>query len=128
PVQLLSDCAAALTGNGALVVVTPDRGSLTARVMGTRWWHFRLAHVGYFNRQSMRAAAVATGLTCATEFRARWFFDVRYIAERLATYLPIGWINRLAERPGVLRRLYDCVIPVNPHDSMVVLLKPTRNR
>ena len=26
--------------------------SIAARVMGNRWWHFRLAHIGYFDGRS----------------------------------------------------------------------------
>jgi hypothetical protein len=105
------------------MVVTPDVGSLAARWLGQRWWHFRLAHVGYFNRRSLAQAARQSGLIVLDSFRARWFFRVSYVAQRLARYLPIGYLNRLAERVAPLRWIYERVVPVNPHDSMVVLLQ-----
>ena len=123
PVEMLQDCARALNPNGLLVVVTPDVGSVTARLMGIRWWHYRLAHVGYFNHSTIRDAAAKAGLSVSGNFRAKWFFRLGYIAERLTQYLPIAPINRLAARRGFLRRLYDCVVPINPRDSMVVLLQ-----
>jgi 2-polyprenyl-3-methyl-5-hydroxy-6-metoxy-1,4-benzoquinol methylase len=119
PVTLLADSARALTPGGLLVVVTPDVSSLAAKFLGRRWWHFRLAHVGYFNSGSMNEAARRAGLAIRSTSRARWFFPVRYLAERVAVYLPVGGVNRAAEKFGALRRLYDCVIPVNLHDSSI---------
>lgn len=123
PLRLLRACADALGEGGVLVVVTPDRGSLAARALGRRWWHLRLAHVGYFDRSSLARAVDACGLVAVRETRARWFFRVAYLAERAARYLPLRRLNRLARRLGPLRWLYDRVIPLNLHDSFVVLLR-----
>ena len=122
PVKLLADCAAALAPDGVLMVVTPDVSSLAARLFGHRWWHFRLAHVGYFNRRSMSEASRRAGLTIQSRCRVRWFFPIRYLAERASAYLPVGRLNRAAERIGPLRRLYDRVIPVNLHDSNAFIM------
>lgn len=123
PVGLLRHCAAALSPGGVILVVTPDLGSLTARVMGARWWHFRLAHVGYFSKPSLERAAGAAGLSMASAFRPRWYFRVHYLAARLARYLPLQGVNRLAARRRVLRAVYDRVIPLTPRDSLGVLLR-----
>ena len=122
PLELLRHCAQALNARGVAVVVTPDIGSITARVVGKRWWHFRLAHVGYFSRRSLAAITGATGLTVLKSFRAKWFFRVYYLAERLAEYLPLAGLNRLAPRFGPLAWLYQRVLPVNLHDSTVLIL------
>jgi 2-polyprenyl-3-methyl-5-hydroxy-6-metoxy-1,4-benzoquinol methylase len=122
PVKLLADCAQALAPGGVLLVVTPDVSSLAARLLGQRWWHFRLAHVGYFNATSMSKAAARAGLEIRATRRVRWFFPIRYLAERAATYLPLGWLNRGVERVAPLRRVYDVVIPVNLHDSSAFIM------
>lgn len=123
PVQLLRDCAAALSPDGVLVVVTPDVDSLAARLMGKRWWHFRLAHVGYFSPASLRRASALAGLAPVHAFRPKWFFPVRYVAERATRYLPIGRIRRAARRFRLPRRIYECVIPLNIHDSVGLVLR-----
>jgi hypothetical protein len=82
-----------------------------------------VAHVGYFTRSTLTRAAAAADLEPTTWTRARWFFQVAYLAERTARYLPVGGINRLAERTALLRRAYELVIPVNLHDSWVVVLR-----
>jgi hypothetical protein len=92
-------------------------------VLGHRWWHFRLAHVGYFSRDTLRSAGQHAGLAAERSFRTRWFFPVSYLAERLEHYLPIAWWNRLAQRSRALRWLYGRVVPLNLLDSWVMLFE-----
>jgi len=127
PRALLEEIRAALNPGGLLVVVTPDVSSIAARLLRKRWWHFRLAHVGFFDRKSFERAAGAAMLRPVRWFRARWFFPVGYLAERTAQYLPVGWINRLAMRASPLRWCYDRVVTLNLHDSFVVFLEPERD-
>ncbi len=122
PVQLLADCGQSLAQGGILLVVTPDVASLAAKLLGRRWWHFRLAHVGYFSVKSMRVAADQAALAITSTSRVRWFFPIRYLAERVATYLPIGFLNRKAETITPLRRVYDVVIPLNLRDSSAFVM------
>ncbi|MCA9284591.1 MAG: class I SAM-dependent methyltransferase [Phycisphaerales bacterium] len=123
PVGLLRDIACSMGERSLLLVVTPDRASLTARMMGFRWWHYRLAHVGYFDPATLRRAAERAGLRIIGQRRAKWFFRVGYLAERAAEYLPIRWFNRLAERVRLGRWIFSGVIPVNLHDSVLVMLE-----
>jgi len=123
PVGLLRHCAALLSPDGVMLIVTPDVGSLTARVMGARWWHFRLAHVGYFSRPSIERAAAEAELSVVSAFRPRWYFRVHYLAERLARYLPLQGLNRLAGNRRMLRAAYERVIPLAPGDSLGLVLR-----
>jgi 2-polyprenyl-3-methyl-5-hydroxy-6-metoxy-1,4-benzoquinol methylase len=127
PVDLLRRCRDALAPGGLLIVVTPDVGSIPARILGHRWWHFRLAHVGYFDRRSFGHATERTGLSIRREFRAVWFLRVGYVADRLASYLPVARLNALARRVPILREIYDRVIALNPRDSLVVFLTRKEN-
>jgi 2-polyprenyl-3-methyl-5-hydroxy-6-metoxy-1,4-benzoquinol methylase len=122
PLGLLRDCAEALAPNGIVLVVTPDVRSLAARLLGKRWWHFRAAHVGYFSQSSLAALAGAAGLRIIVQFRAKWFFRVQYVAERLEKYLPVSGMNRLARQAALLRWLYRRTIPLNLRDSTAIIL------
>lgn len=124
PLMLLRDCQQALTPEGVLIIVTPDVGSAVARLMRKRWWHLRVAHVGYFNRKSVHTALRLCGLKVEREYRAKWFFRVRYLAERLTRYLPlVGWINRAASRWRALNWLYSRVVTLNLCDSFLLIVK-----
>jgi len=126
PAELVEACAESLTPSGVLLLVTPDIGSLTARLLGKRWWHLRLAHVSYFDKRSIGRMLERAGLEPVFRCRPTWFFRTEYIAQRLAQYLPIGWLNGLAGRVGLLRRLYGTVIRLNPRDSLLVAARPRR--
>jgi len=114
-------------------VVTPDLGSLAARMLRGRWWHFRLAHVGYFDHHSLVAATSRAGLAWALEARARWFLPVGYLVERLASGLlrapalrgmsSIGRSPRSPTTRRVISALGGRVIQLNLRDSFVVFLR-----
>jgi 2-polyprenyl-3-methyl-5-hydroxy-6-metoxy-1,4-benzoquinol methylase len=129
PVSFLRDAADRLSPGGLCMVVTPDVSSAAAKTLGKRWWHFRLAHVGYFDAHSMTLAAKSAHLDVIKMFRAKWFFPVKYLAERVAVYLPlVTRINQIADRKPMLHRIYQRIIPLNLHDSMVFFLQKSENR
>jgi len=123
PMRLLTDCRNALAPGGALVVVTPDVSSLAARMFADKWWHYRLAHVCYFDRMSLDRAALKADLKPTRWLRAKWFFSIGYLAERFEEYLPMGKLNRWMKRMPVFRWLYERVVPLNLFDSYIVVLK-----
>ena len=127
PVPLLRDAAARLAVDGILILVTPNIASVPARLMGKRWWHFRLAHIGYFSPSSLAYAARCAGLRIDETFTARWFFRIRYLAERITRYAPVGAINAGADRLGVLRRLYERTVSFDLHDSIGLVMRHEHN-
>jgi 2-polyprenyl-3-methyl-5-hydroxy-6-metoxy-1,4-benzoquinol methylase len=115
PVGFVRAAAILLRGDGALLVVTPDAGSIAARMMGWHWWHYRAAHVGYFNRRNLELCLTKAGLTPIAFSRPGWVFSVEYLRERLLRYLPAllvpkhgNWMSR-------------CSIPLNLRDSMMFI-------
>jgi 2-polyprenyl-3-methyl-5-hydroxy-6-metoxy-1,4-benzoquinol methylase len=123
PVDLLRHAADALTPGGMLVVVTPDLGSVAARFLKHRWWHFRLAHVGYFNRETLLRAADRASLRAVDIRRPRSYFTVEYILARLGCYLPLGTLNRFVRGRPAASWLRGQIIPINPHDSLAAFLR-----
>lgn len=125
PVELLRLARAHVAESGVMIVVTPDVSSVAARLLGPRWWHLRLAHVGYFDDRSFHEACAEAGLEVVDTERAKWFFKVGYLAERTERYLPTRSLNRLGRAlPGV-RRAYEQVIPLNLFDSTLFVLRPS---
>lgn len=127
PVALLRDAGELLAPGGVLVVVTPDVGSVARRLLGKRWWHFRLAHVGYFDAGSLADACARAGLSVTKRFRAKWFFRVSYLAQRVLRYLPVGAVERLLHTTALGRRLGDGVVPLQLFDSWVFVCQRSDN-
>jgi len=115
PVQLLDRMREVMAPDGIGVVVTPDVGSIAAKVMQRKWWHYRIAHIGYFDRGSLNAAVAAARMSPLAFERPSWFFPADYLAERLFTYLP-----RML-RPPVPKIFNSITVPLNLFDSMMVI-------
>ena len=117
PLALLHQAVSHMDSEGRILVVTPDLNSLFARLLGWRWWHFRLAHVGYFNKKTLTLALEKCGLTPIHWFRPGWWFPLDYLLQRVQSYLPNGpWFRT----PKSIRHI---VVPLNLHDSLGVICK-----
>ena len=114
PVDLLRNIAESLSPGGIALIVTPDVSSVAARLMGWKWWHFRVAHIGYFNKRSLSLALDRAGLQLILKKRPGWYFSANYLWERTHRYLPE--VFRVAP-PRLLSRV---VIPLNLRDSWLV--------
>jgi len=69
--------------NGFLVIVTPDISSLAARVTGNRWWHFRIAHINFFNRESLGYLLQKHDYEIILRKRYVWNFSLFYLVTRI---------------------------------------------
>lgn len=121
PVTLLRDAARYLAPGGILTVVTPDVASVARKLLRQRWWHFRLAHVGYFDEKSFGVACERAGLTVSRRLRAKWFFRVSYLLERVAQYLPFTRALGLSRSA-----LAERIVPLNLFDSWVFVCRSAK--
>ena len=115
PLTLLKNARAHLSPNGVGLLVTPDRGSLTARLMGFRWWHYRVAHVGYFNRTALTLLLQRAGLEPITWRRPTWYFPLDYLWVRLGCYVPY-W-------PAPPSWTKSVTLPLNLFDSFSITFR-----
>ncbi len=123
PLALLRSAADALASQGILLVVTPDVDSVAARLLRRRWWHFRLAHIGYFSRLTLMRAGTRAHLTPVHVYRPKWFFKIEYVVARLEQYLPVARIHRLVRGIPGGKWLSALVVPVNTYDSLAVFFQ-----
>lgn len=122
PITLLAECRRVLGPGGRLVVVTPDLGSVAARALGRRWWHRRLAHVGYFDRSTLTLALGRAGLTPERWARPRWYFPVGYLFSRVLEYVPGASLSGGGQSVPASGGF---VIPLNLRDSYAVVARAT---
>ena len=117
PLSLLRTAAALLAPDGVLAVVTPDAGSFAARLMGWKWWHYRIAHVGYFNDSNLQLLCQNAGLSIISRKRPGWYFQAGYLHQRLGRYLP-RWLL-----PPLTKRMQRIVIRLNLFDSLLFVCR-----
>lgn len=119
PVGLLKSCGEHLGKGGGLVIVTPDVRSLTARLLRGRWWHYRVAHVGYFSKKTLKRALEMSGFRIVSVRRAVWHFEIGYLYERLGSYLPLPRLQD--SRSRAIQWFLSRRIPLNLGDSLEVI-------
>ncbi|MEO6693946.1 MAG: class I SAM-dependent methyltransferase [Ignavibacteria bacterium] len=120
PVNFLATLKKHLNTDGVILIATPDRGSFLAKRLGRKWWHYRLAHIGYFTRKSMIAVTEKVNLKIEKFDRQNWYLPFGYLLSRLSKYLPIKFlVSRVEKFPKIQNR----TIRLNLHDNLVVLLK-----
>lgn len=88
PVAALERAGSLLAPGGALVIVTPDPSSLTARVAGARWWGYLPAHFCLIPRAILRELIRARGLVLAEDVPLVRSFTLGY------------WLAGFAQRGG----------------------------
>jgi SAM-dependent methyltransferase len=115
PVDLLRRIKSVMAPDGICLVVTPDVSSVAARAMGWKWWHFRAAHIGYFNKSTLALALETAGLRVNAITRPSWYLPSSYLAERAFSYLPRSFRPTL---PSILDRI---VVPINLYDSLLAV-------
>jgi SAM-dependent methyltransferase len=121
PIALLRAMAAYVAPDGVLVVSTPQVDSVARRLLGRRWWHFRMAHVCFFSDEAMQRALAAVGFRVSSRHRQVWWFSASYLVERLGSFGPgrrsADALRRLSRLP-VLGAFH---VPLDLRDSWVYL-------
>ncbi len=117
PLGLLTDIRQRLHNRGLCMVATPDCRSFFARLLGRRWWHYRVAHIGYFDPKTLTLACEKAGFEIIAQKRPGWFFTMDYLWVRVMQYLP-KWI-----RFGPFNWMKRITLPINLRDSLLVVLR-----
>jgi 2-polyprenyl-3-methyl-5-hydroxy-6-metoxy-1,4-benzoquinol methylase len=107
PNALLATLSPLLAPGGVLVVSTPDIGSLAARLMGGRWWHYRVAHINFFNRRALERLLNAHGFDIVLRKRFAWNFSAYYLVTRLLPFLKGTALQRPLKKLHLKLQLFD---------------------
>ncbi|MBF0607100.1 MAG: class I SAM-dependent methyltransferase [Magnetococcales bacterium] len=105
---LLREVYRILRVGGVLVIVTPDIKSVTFRLMGRHWPHFKTEHLFYFSTSTLKKLCAGNALQHVTDRPARKALSLRYVENQLSAYkvpviLPlVRMVNELL--PDNLRR------------------------
>ena len=117
PMEILKQIKSRLTPEGIGVIVTPNVDSLIAKILRWKWWHYRVAHVGYFSKNTIKLALEKSGYQVLSIKNTRWFFSLDYLIKRISTYLPK--FMRISTIPFIGKKL----IKLNLGDSIIVIFK-----
>lgn len=117
PVAFLSAAVDRLATDGLLVLVTPDIGSLVARMLRSRWWGYRPGHVGYFDRGSMELALNRSGLELVGSTAFGRSLPLGYLIARLLSLAGLGHLSRWLAGSEGLERFFSLPVVLNLGDT-----------
>ena len=121
PLPMLKCLPDYLTPNGKVIITTPDVSSILARVLGKNWWHYRVAHIGYYNKNTLGYIMERAGFVPVRWKYAKWYFSPKYIMERLTKYLPFAkLLVKIAPK--------KVMIPLNLYDSRIGIFEVNKYR
>jgi SAM-dependent methyltransferase len=98
-----------LAPDGVFLVVTPDPGSITARLAGPRWWGYLPAHTYLLPRATLRELLSARGLVISEDIPLVRSFSARY------------WFEGLADRGGAIGSVVNAVTKAVPKKATISL-------
>lgn len=108
PAAALRRTREALKPGGMLSVTCPDSSSLSARLAGNSWYHYKKEHLYYFSPRTLRALLESAGFEVAGIAPAPKALTAEYIALQFAVFrsFPLTQISAAVSRllPGWLRR------------------------
>jgi SAM-dependent methyltransferase len=120
PIGMLREVISLLDDDGIGFLVTPDVNSLAARIMGWKWWHYRIAHLGYFNLATLDLALTKAGASRIYTVRPSWFFPLSYLWTRLGSY------SEILKRISLPSAIGNIVVPLNLYDSFAIVFKKVK--
>lgn len=86
PRAFLGEVRRVLRPGGRLLIVTPDIGSVSARVMGRRWFHRKIEHVHYYTRHSLGNLLRREGFRPSRVAGGTKALSVAYLASQFRVY------------------------------------------
>lgn len=86
PVAFLAECERMVKPRGMLALTTPNPTGLFARLMGSRWTHYKREHLVYLPPRAIRSLASRTGFTVREDRMATKWMTFAYLNTQFQAY------------------------------------------
>jgi SAM-dependent methyltransferase len=116
----LAALARMMEPGGVLSIITPDRDSVTARLLGPRWVEYQKPeeHIYFFRRGDLEALLLESGFDVLDRTTAGKYVPIAFALSRLGAYVPLA--PTLARALG---RLGARTVYVDPLDKMHLIAR-----
>lgn len=86
PAETLAHAARLLKPGGIIMITTPDNKSLSSKVMGKKWTHYKKEHFYYFDRHSLNYIAKKNKLELIHSENSEKALNIDYLHTQLNVY------------------------------------------
>jgi SAM-dependent methyltransferase len=115
PAHFLDCIHGCLVDSGIAIIVTPNKSSITARMMKKKWWHIRPPHLFYFDDKNISILAEKHHFKVVQSRQFYWSLPLSYLVEVFQKFI----FNRSFVRCPWM----SVNIKVNLFDSKVYILQ-----
>ncbi len=123
PVATLRLCYGLLKPEGAVIITTPNTDSLSCRLMGSKWVHYKMEHLFYLGPVSVRVMAGLAGFRVALCRGATKALSVDYLRNQLHVYRHWALTPLLQAAAAISGPFSRIPIDLRVGEMVVVLLK-----
>ncbi len=120
PVEYIQYISSHQKSGDVLLIVTPDFGSPTSKLLKKNWWHVRPAHISYFTTKSINNLLNKYGYNIYINRHYAWHFSINYWLTRLIknSRFENTYLRAIEYYP--LNKLISIPITINFFDSMEI--------
>jgi 2-polyprenyl-3-methyl-5-hydroxy-6-metoxy-1,4-benzoquinol methylase len=123
PIETLNKAHQLLNTNGIIMIMTPDTGSLSYKLMKQKWTHYKLEHFYYFNKEALQQVALQSGFELIHYEQAKKSMNIDYLHTQLNVYrnrlfTPLINLLYFILPKAVLRKIFNLTL-----GEMVVILR-----
>jgi len=86
PIRTLQLARRMLAPDGVVAITTPNTASLSRRLMGPRWTHYKLEHLFYWNPESIQVVTQMAGYKVIAVKPARKTVTPEYVRAQMSVY------------------------------------------
>ena len=86
PIVTLTKASQLLKNDGVIMIMTPNTNTLSNKLMGKRWTHYKLEHFYYFNLSSLQILAEKCGLEVAYFEKSKKAMNIEYLYTQFRVY------------------------------------------
>lgn len=86
PHVTLTKASQLLKNDGVIMIMTPNTNTLSHKLMGKRWTHYKLEHFYYFNLSSLRILAEKCGLEVVYFEKSKKAMNIEYLYTQFRVY------------------------------------------
>lgn len=99
---VLKKCYDMLEPNGLLAIVTPDFDSLSRKIMGKGWPHFKMEHLIYFSRRSIVRSLTMSKFEILEVLNFRKALNLYYVMAQFSSAEKASFLKYPAKLAGTL--------------------------
>lgn len=128
PRELLLFAKKFIKNDGVIVLITPNFGSMVARILRERWWHVRPDHLFYFDNSTLKLLIESLGFEVVKIKKPAWNFSYNYWVSRFKNKLPTLYrMLNFLEKIKILNIVTKRNFSINFFDSTEIYLKLRNN-